>query len=96
VGYHGAEAYSALYIIKDAIERAKTMDPADLREAMKATKLMTAFGPIHFEDKDGYQNQNFMDTLVLQVLNGKHETIWPESAASAKYVYPIPKWRDRK
>jgi branched-chain amino acid transport system substrate-binding protein len=94
--YHGAEAYSALYIIKDAIERAKSMDPADLRTAMKATKMMTAFGPIQFEDKEGYQNQNFMETLVLQVINGKHETIWPESSASAKYIYPIPLWRDRK
>ena len=96
VGYHAAEAYSALYIVKDALERTKSMDPTDIRVAMKETKLMTAFGPIHFEDKDGYQNQNFMETLVLQVINGKHETIWPESAASAKYVYPIPTWRERK
>ncbi|MCL1981013.1 MAG: ABC transporter substrate-binding protein [Proteobacteria bacterium] len=95
-GYHAAEAYSALYIVKDAIERAKSMEPADIQVAMKATKLMTAFGPIHFEDKDGYKNQNFMETLVLQVLNGKHETIWPQNEASAKYVFPIPKWRDRK
>ncbi|MDR0476665.1 MAG: ABC transporter substrate-binding protein [Desulfobulbaceae bacterium] len=94
--YHAAEAYSALYIIKDAIERAKSMTPDDLQVAMKATKMMTAFGPIQFQDKEGYQNQNFMDTLVLQVINGKHETIWPESTASAKYLYPIPKWRDRK
>jgi branched-chain amino acid transport system substrate-binding protein len=94
--YHGAEAYSAFYIIKDVIERSKSMDPAELRDAMKATKMMTAFGPIQFEDKEGYKNQNFMETLVLQVINGKHETIWPESSASAKYVFPIPKWRDRK
>lgn len=94
--YHGAEAYSALYIIKDVVERAISMDPAELRAALKATKMMTAFGPIQFEDKEGYQNQNFMETLVLQVINGKHETIWPESSASAKYLFPIPAWRDRK
>ncbi|MCL2457832.1 MAG: ABC transporter substrate-binding protein [Desulfobulbus sp.] len=95
-GYHAAEAYSALYIVKDAIERATSMEPANIQAAMKATKMMTAFGPIHFEDKDGYVNQNFMETLVLQVIKGKHETIWPESAASSKFIYPIPKWRDRK
>ena len=94
--YHGAEAYSALYIIKDAIERARSMEPADIRDAMKATKMMTVFGPIQFEDKEGYQNQNFMQTLVLQVIKGKHETIWPEASASAKYIYPIPAWRDRR
>ena len=94
--YHGAEAYAALYVIKDVLERAKTWKPDDIRAAFKATNMMTAFGPVRFEDKEGYTNQNFMDTLVMQVINGKHETIWPAKYANAKYVYPIPKWRDRK
>jgi branched-chain amino acid transport system substrate-binding protein len=94
--YHGAEAYSALYVIKDVLERAKTWTPEDIRKAMKETNLVTAFGPIKFEDREGYQNQNFMDTLVLQVINGKHETIWPLEYATKKYVYPIPRWRDRR
>jgi branched-chain amino acid transport system substrate-binding protein len=94
--YHGAEAYAALYVIKDVLERAKTWKPDDIRNAFKATNMMTAFGPVRFEDKEGYTNQNFMDTLVMQVINGKHETIWPAKYANAKYVYPIPKWRDRK
>jgi branched-chain amino acid transport system substrate-binding protein len=94
--YHGAEAYSALYVIKDVLERAKAWTPDDIRVAMKATNMMTAFGPVKFEDKEGYTNQNFMDTLVMQVINGQHETIWPEKYASKKYVYPMPPWRDRK
>jgi branched-chain amino acid transport system substrate-binding protein len=94
--YHGAEAYSALYIIKDVLERAKSWKPNDIRAAFKSTNLMTAFGPVKFVDKEGYTNQNFMDSLVLQVINGKYETIWPAKYASAKYVYPIPKWKDRK
>ncbi len=94
--YHGAEAYSALYVIKDALNRAKSWKPEDIRAAMKATDMMTAFGPVKFVDKEGYTNQNFMDTLVMQVIKGKHETVWPEKYASAKYVYPIPRWRDRK
>jgi len=94
--YHGAEAYSALYILKNVLERAKSWTSEDIREAMKATDMMTAFGPIKFEDKEGYQNQNFMDTLVLQVINGEHHCVWPEKYASRKYIYPIPKWRERK
>jgi branched-chain amino acid transport system substrate-binding protein len=94
--YHGAEAYSALYILRDVLQRTKTWAPDDIRVAMKATNIVTAFGPIKFEDKDGYTNQNFMDTLVMQVINGQHETIWPENYASKKYLYPIPRWRDRK
>ena len=94
--YHGAEAYSALYVIKDALTRAKEWKPEAIRASMKATDMMTAFGPVKFVDKEGYTNQNFMDTLVMQVIKGKHETIWPEKYASTKYVYPIPRWRDRK
>ena len=94
--YHGAEAYSALYIIKDVLTRANSMAPDDIRAAMRATNMMTAFGPIKFEDKEGYTNQNFIDSLVMQVINGQHETIWPQKYASKKYLYPIPKWRDRK
>lgn len=94
--YHGAEAYSALYIIKNVLERAKNWSPEEIREAMKATNMLTPFGPVKFEDKEGYQNQNFIDTLVLQVINGKHETIWPENYATKKYIYPIPKWKDRR
>jgi len=94
--YHGAEAYSALYIIKDVLDRAKSWKANDIRAAFKSTSMMTAFGPIKFEDKEGYTNQNFMDTLVMQVIKGKHETIWPQKYASAQYVYPIPKWRERR
>jgi branched-chain amino acid transport system substrate-binding protein len=94
--YHGAEAYSALYIIKDVLERAKSWSADDIRDSFRKTSMMTAFGPIKFEDKEGYTNQNFMDTLVMQVIKGKHQTIWPQKYASEKYVYPIPKWRDRK
>jgi len=94
--YHGAEAYSALYIIKDVLTRAKAWTPDDIRDAMKTTHMMTAFGPIRFEDKEGYTNQNFMDTLVLQVIKEQFETIWPQKYATKKYVYPIPRWRDRK
>jgi branched-chain amino acid transport system substrate-binding protein len=94
--YHGAEAYAALHIIKDVLTRAKSMTPDDIRVAMKATNMVTAFGPIKFDDKEGYTNQNFMDTLVMQVINGQHETIWPLKYASKKYNFPIPRWRDRK
>ena len=94
--YHGAEAYSALYVIKDVLTRAKSWKSDDIRAAMKSTNMMTAFGPVKFQDKEGYTNQNFMDTLVMQVIKGRHETIWPQKYASAQYVYPIPKWRERK
>ncbi len=94
--YHGASAYSALYVTADALKRAKKWTPDGIRNALKATKLMTAFGPVRFEDKDGYQNQNFIEPLAIQVQKGRFETIWPRKQASKPYIYPVPAWRDRK
>lgn len=94
--YHGASAYSAIYVLKDTLERAKDYSPEKIRDALKTTDIMTAFGPIKFENKEGYQNQNFMDTLVFQVQKGEFETIWPLNHASKKYIYPVPTWRERR
>jgi branched-chain amino acid transport system substrate-binding protein len=94
--YHGASAYSAMYVLKDALGRAKSWTPDSIRGALKATNMKTAFGPIKFEDKEGYQNQNFMDTLVIQVQKGEFETIWPAQYASKKYIFPVPTWRERR
>jgi branched-chain amino acid transport system substrate-binding protein len=94
--YHGASAYAAVYVIADALKRAKNWTQDDIRDALKATYLMTAFGPVKFEDKEGYQNQNFAETLAIQVIKGKFETIWPTSHASKPYVFPVPTWKERR
>ncbi len=94
--YHGASAYSALYVVKNALERAKSWDPKSIRDALKSTDMMTAFGHVKFEDKNGYQNQNFIPTLAIEVINQKFATVWPEDLASTHYVYPVPTWRERR
>jgi branched-chain amino acid transport system substrate-binding protein len=94
--YHGASAYAALFVVKDALEKAKSWNSEDIRAALKATNMTTAFGPVKFEDKEGYQNQNFHETFALQVQKGTHELIWPAKYATKKYVYPIPTWRERR
>ncbi len=94
--YHGAAAYSAMFVLKEAADKAKDFSQDGLRDGMKQVDIETAYGPVKFENKDGYQNQNFMETLVRQVINQNHETIWPKKVASKGYIYPIPKWRDRK
>lgn len=94
--YHGASAYSALFVVKNAMEKAKNWTPDGIREALKTTNVETAFGPVKFEDKEGYQNQNFMETLAIQVIKGEFETVWPSKYASKKYVFPVPTWRERK
>ena len=94
--YHGAEAYAAAYVLADTLKRAKSFTADDIRTALSETDMMTAFGPVKFVSWLKFTNQNRMDTLVLQVINKKFETVWPKEGASAKYVFPAPHWRDRK
>lgn len=94
--YHGAQAYATMYIIADALSRAKDFTPAGIQKALKETDLMTIMGPIKFEDWEGYTNQDKPTTYVVQWQKGKLEVIWPPEAASAKYVFPVPSWKERK
>ncbi|HJX14280.1 MAG TPA: ABC transporter substrate-binding protein [Candidatus Deferrimicrobiaceae bacterium] len=94
--YHGAEAYASLYVVADALKRAKSITPKDVREALLTTNMMTAFGPVKFVSYDKKTQQNKLPTFMVQWQKGELETVWPKEAAKKKYVYPVPKWRERK
>lgn len=93
--YHGAEAYAAMYVIADALKRAKTLTPEGVREALAATDMMTVFGPVKFISYGKMTQQNSLPTFLVQWINGKLETVWPKEVSTHKYVYPIPKWSER-
>ena len=90
--YHGAEAYSALLIVADALLRASSLEPADIRAALNQTNRMTPFGPVRFQDYDKYQRQNKLPTVVLQIHNGQFDCIYPPQHATARFT-PRPGWR---
>jgi branched-chain amino acid transport system substrate-binding protein len=81
--YHGAEAYSVLFVIADALERARSPEPADVRAALDEADVVTAFGPVSFDSYDGFERQNSLPTMVLQVRKGAFEVVWPEDIATA-------------
>jgi len=83
--YHGAEAYAAVLLAADALKRAKTFSPADIRVALNKTYLKTPFGPVKFYSYEGFERQNTINTLVLQVRDGQFQTIWPPDMASAQF-----------
>ncbi len=94
--YHGAEAYSAAYVCRDVLERTKSLSKEDLIKSLSETNMMTIFGPVKFVNYKKFTNQNKVPSLVVQVIKMKHETIWPQEAAAAKYLYPQPKWKDKR
>lgn len=88
--YHGAEAYAAAWVCKDVLERSKSLEANDLVKALRATGMMTVFGPVKFISYENYRNQNKLPTLVVQIQNGKPVTIWPPEASTAGFVNPSP------
>ena len=94
--YHGAEAYASMYVVADALKRAKSITPKDVRDALAATDMMTAFGPVKFVSYEKKTQQNKLPTFMVQWQKGELETVWPKGAAKKKYVFPVPKWKERK
>ena len=94
--YHGAEAYAAIYVVADALKRAKSITPKDVRDALATTDMKTAFGPVKFVSYGKKTQQNKVDTYMVQWQKGELEAVWPTSAATKKYIYPTPHWDARK
>ncbi len=94
--YHGAEAYSAAYVIADVLERAKSHSPADIKQALSETNMKTVFGPVKFTSYGKKINQNKLQTYVVQWIDGKLEMVWPADLASKKHVYPVDWVKERQ
>ncbi len=83
-------AYEAIYVIADAVERAKSTDREAVRAALAKTDLkdhVLPQGPIKFGG-DG-QNVN-AQAAITQVLKGKIEVVWPADYAQSGFVFPAP------
>ena len=83
-------SYQPVYVLADALERAKSTKPEAVRDALSKTDLKNHIlpqGPIVF-GPDG-QNKN-AQAAMMQILGGKIVTVWPEAYAEAKYVFPQP------
>jgi branched-chain amino acid transport system substrate-binding protein len=85
-------AYACVQIVADAIQRAGTLNPGDIREAISQTNMMTVMGQMSFR-ADGTAVMQSIE--VTQWQNGKIELVWPFEMASAKLVYPFPAWGSR-
>jgi branched-chain amino acid transport system substrate-binding protein len=87
--YHGAEAYSACYVIADVLKRAKSFKNTDIKQALSETDMMTVFGPVKFTTWGKMKNQNKAGSYVVQWINGKLELVWPADHATKPFQYPV-------
>lgn len=83
--FYEAEGYLALVVAADALRRADSQDRAKVRDALAKTDLKTPVTDVKFEDYDGFKGQNPIKSVIIQIQNGKHVTVFPENLASQPY-----------
>lgn len=100
---HEVEGYAVIYIIADALKRAKLtgnleQDREAIRQSLLKTDMTTVFGKVKFGNwagplGDKYTNQNIYSpdhSVLAQWLNGKLLNVYPKANAETEYVFPDP------
>ncbi|WP_202411665.1 ABC transporter substrate-binding protein [Paracandidimonas lactea] len=82
--FYEAEGYLALTVAADALRRAKSEDRQKVRDALASTNLKTPVTDVKFENYDGFKGQNPIKSVIIQIQDGKHVTVYPENLASQK------------
>jgi branched-chain amino acid transport system substrate-binding protein len=87
-----ADSTASGLALQIAIEHAQSLDPDRVRDALAAMDVNTFYGRLKF---DAQGQNSFRNALVLQVQNGRRQTVWPPELASGTAQYPTPSWETR-
>ncbi len=86
--YQAAQSAAAVLVFADAFNRAQSLDPEKVREAIAATELETFYGPIEFDAA----GRNIAKPMVLiQVQGGQYVVVTPAKWASGEPILPRPR-----
>ena len=92
-GYGTSSSYMAIYVLKDAIERAGTVDADAVIAALENTQLMGVYGKIQF-DKSSHQVIPSLDpeqgavTSIIQWQKGRRVQVFPPKTAEGAVLLP--------
>ena len=95
---NSSRTFTGLMVLADAINRAGSTEPEAIRKALAetdipASKLIMPWKGVKF-DADG---QNTLGQgILVQIMNGQNNTVWPFEVAAKEVVWPMPKWDQRK
>ncbi|WP_340119850.1 amino acid ABC transporter substrate-binding protein [Pelagibius sp. 7325] len=85
VPYQAAQASAAVIVWKEAFEKANSLDPQKVRDAIAATDMETFYGPIKFSEA----GNNIAKPMVLrQIQDGDYVVVAPSKYASHELVWP--------
>ena len=88
-----SSSYMVVYVLKDAIERAGTLDSDKVIEALETTDLMGVYGRIRFDPKThqvipAEDPEKGAVGSILQWQDGKRVVVYPESIATGEILLP--------
>ncbi|NTW38016.1 MAG: ABC transporter substrate-binding protein, partial [Syntrophobacteraceae bacterium] len=94
-----ADAYIAMYVLADALERAGSLEPKAIREALAKTKLtsgpamIAAYDAVEFDETGQNKHAALVIVQIGDMGKGLERiSIWPKNARRAGYtpVFPVP------
>jgi len=90
--YHAAAGSAAGVMYKLAIEKANSLDPDKVRDALAGLDVEIFWGPHAFAEN----GENIKGgSAPIQIQNGKLLAVYPPEMAEAQPVYPFPCWDKR-
>lgn len=90
-------AFTASLVIADALQRAKSLAPEDIIQALRETNIdgadtIAPYKGVKFNEK----GQNVLaNGLITQIRDGQHYAVWPKDIAVREAVFPAPAWDKR-
>ncbi|MGD8369340.1 MAG: ABC transporter substrate-binding protein [Desulfobacterales bacterium] len=93
------DAYVAMYVLADALERAGSLDRDKIREALAETNLtggpgmIVGYDAVQFDQSGQNKHASLVMVQINDIGNGMERiTVWPKNARRAGYtpVFPMP------
>ncbi|HVO50642.1 MAG TPA: amino acid ABC transporter substrate-binding protein [Thermoanaerobaculia bacterium] len=94
IPYQVAESSAAALAFWRAIEKANSLDPVKVRDAIASLDMMTFYGQVKFDSR-GINVYKPMAVEQLQP-DGRKYTVFPPSVAEKDAIYPMVPWDKRK
>ncbi|OGP63166.1 MAG: hypothetical protein A2V65_06675 [Deltaproteobacteria bacterium RBG_13_49_15] len=94
-----ARAFTGLIVLADAINRARALTPAAIRDSLLATEmsgdnLIMPWDGVSFDPQTG---QNRLGKgIIVQVQDDSYRTVWPWDLSESAVIWPMPGWTSRE
>lgn len=90
--YQAADGAAAALAFQFAIEKAGSIDPQKVRDALAGLDVMTFYGQLKFDSTGA---NTYKPMVTIQIQNGQVVTAYPSNVANATLQYPTPAFGSR-